>query len=270
MENGKITLLVEDLHFGYTNDVKVLRGMSFSVRQGELLFLLGPNGSGKTTLFKCLLGFYKPSKGRVLVDGEEIRAMPVRALARKVAYIPQAHSPGFNYTALEVVLMGRAPYLKGGGFPGREDRKIALEAMDRLGITYLRDKGYAHISGGERQMVIIARALAQQSKILIMDEPTSNLDYGHQVKVLSVVKKLAKEGYTIVISSHNPEHAFLYANQVLLMKEGELLVKGDPKTAATREILQTLYDVPLDVLNITRNMGIMEREYRICIPVFED
>lgn len=262
----KVSLSVEGLRFGYDRKSEVLHGISFEVNRGDLLFLLGPNGSGKTTLFKCLLGLYRPRAGRILVEGEDIHAISATALAKKMAYIPQAHNPSFNYTVTDAVLMGRTAYLKGNSAPGPEDREVAAAAMEKLGISHLADKGYAHISGGERQMVLIARALAQQSRVIVMDEPTSSLDYGHQVTVLSVVKKLAEEGYTVIISSHNPEHAFLYANKVLLMKRGSILTMGAPREVVDRQILEGMYGVPMDLVDVRRE-GEGQQVYRVCVPV---
>ena len=265
MQNTSPALKAENIHFGY-DKTEVLHGMSFEINEGDFLFLLGPNGSGKTTLFKCLLGLYRPSQGRVTVGGEDIHTMSPAALARKIAYIPQAHNPSFNYTVLEAVTMGRTAYIKNNSAPKPEDTALALAALEKLGIAYLKDKGYAHISGGERQMVLIARALTQQSRILIMDEPTSSLDYGHQVKVLSVVKHLSEEGYTVILSSHNPEHAFLFGSKVLMMKKGTLVTMGDPHSTVTQELLRSIYEVPMDLLTIRRNEQ-DERSYKVCVPV---
>lgn len=265
MQNTSVALKAENIHFGY-DKTEVLHGLSFEINEGDFLFLLGPNGSGKTTLFKCLLGLYRPSQGSVTVGGEDIHSMSPSALAKKIAYIPQAHHPSFNYTVLEAVTMGRTAYIKHNSSPSAEDTALALAALEKLGISYLKDKGYAHISGGERQLVLIARALAQQSRILVMDEPTSSLDYGHQVKVLSVVKQLAEEGYTVVISSHNPEHAFLFGSKVLMMKNGTLVAMGDPHSTLTQELLQNIYEVPMDLLTVRRSEQ-DERDYKVCVPV---
>ena len=265
MQTAVSALKAENIHFGYDR-TEVLHGMSFEVNEGDFLFLLGPNGSGKTTLFKCLLGLYKPSEGCVTVSGVDIHTLSASALAKKIAYIPQAHNPSFNYTVLEAVTMGRTAYIKNNGAPSAEDTELALAALRKLGIEHLKDKGYAYISGGERQMVLIARALAQQSRILIMDEPTSSLDYGHQVNVLSVVKRLAEEGYTVIVSSHNPEHAFLFGSKVLMMKKGKVITMGDPHETVTQELLQSIYEVPMDLLTVRRSEQ-DERDYKVCVPV---
>ena len=264
---GNIALSVKDLHFAY-DKTEVLHGVSFDVNEGDFLFLLGPNGSGKTTLFKCLLRIYNPSSGSILIDGLDIRRMSVQALAKKTAYIPQAHFPSFNYTVLEAVVMGRTSYIKNNSAPKKEDYEVAVAALEKLGIAHLKDKGYARISGGERQMVLIARALTQQSKVLIMDEPTASLDYGHQMTVLSVVKGLAKEGYTVIISSHNPEHAFLFANKVLMIKKGNVVTMGDPSVVVNRGLLESVYEVPMDLLDVTRTENGKSRTYKVCVPVF--
>ncbi len=266
MIKQKLCLSVEDLRFSY-GAAEVLHGMSFTIQEGDLLCLLGPNGSGKTTLFKCLLGLFKPGQGVVRIGGEDISHFSPAQLARKMAYIPQAHNPSFNYRVLDAVLMGRTAYLKNGQAPGAKDEKIALEALEKLHILSLKDKGYAHLSGGERQLVLIARAIAQQSPILVMDEPTSSLDYGNQITVLSEVKKLAQEGYIVIMSSHNPDHAFLYANQVLLMKKGQVVTMGDPYQVVDSQLLETIYGVPMDLINIHRGQCRPQRDYKICLPV---
>ena len=267
--SDNVAVSVKDLHFAYDR-TEVLHGVSFDVNEGDLLFLLGPNGSGKTTLFKCLLRLYDPSSGSIFIDGQDIHKMSIQALARKMAYIPQAHFPSFNYTVLEAVVMGRTSYIKNNSAPKADDYDAAIAALDKLGIAHLKDKGYAHISGGERQMVLIARALTQKSKVLIMDEPTASLDYGHQMTVLSVVKNLAKEGYTVILSSHNPEHAFLFANKILMIKKGNIVAMGDPAKVVNRQLLESVYEVPMDLLDVTRTENNFSRNYKVCVPVFNE
>ena len=251
-------LSVDKLHFKY-DKTEILKGISFEVESGDLLCILGPNGSGKTTLFKCILGFLNPHKGEVSINNENIRNIKRPDLAKKIAYIPQAHIPSFNYTVLDVVLMGRVSYV--GTFSSLQDSDydIAIEALEKLRILHLIDKGYGEISGGERQLVLIARAITQNSRILIMDEPTANLDYGNQVTVLKEVKKLSEEGYIIIMSSHNPDHAFLYSNKVLMMKKGEVVSIGSPNEVVDENKLSTLYSVDMELINIKNG-------HKICVP----
>lgn len=253
-------LEVKKLFFNYPK-TKVLQDISFQGKAGDILCILGPNGSGKTTLFKCILGLLEQTSGDVLINEEETRKIPRGKIAKLLAYIPQAHTPTFNYKVLEVVLMGRTAHLSNFSSPSENDLKIALQALEQLNILYLKDKGYAEISGGERQLVLIARAIAQQSKILIMDEPTSNLDYGNQILVLNNVKKLAEQGYLIIMSSHNPEHAIFYAKQVLLMKAGKIIEFGKPREVISEEILEKIYGVKVKIFDV------LNKKARVCIPL---
>ena len=173
---------VKDLSFSYGSH-EVLKGITFDAVPGELLCVLGHNGAGKSTLFKCMLGILKGYSGSVTIDGSDILTMKASEKASKVAYIPQAANPAFTYSVLDMVLMGTTPQLKGRFTPGSEEKDIAIQAIRKLGIEDLAARSYTKISGGEQQLVLIARALAQGAKILIMDEPTSSLDYGNQMRV---------------------------------------------------------------------------------------
>ncbi|WP_286723693.1 ABC transporter ATP-binding protein, partial [Pelotomaculum sp. PtaB.Bin117] len=194
-------LEIKDASFGYSQKT-VLRNISFNVGAGELLCLLGPNGVGKTTLFKSILGFIAIKGGEIILDGQNIKKWSKSRLAKAVGYVPQAHTTPFPYTVLDVVLMGRIAHLGPFSSPSRDDVKIAEESLERLGVSFLKDMTYTEISGGERQMALIARALTQKPQILILDEPTSNLDYGNQVRVLLQIKKLSEEGIGVIMTSH--------------------------------------------------------------------
>ena len=183
-------LEIERANCGYGGK-PVVEDVSLSLDSGAVLCLLGANGSGKTTLFKAILGLLRLNGGRILVDGADTAAWPQRRLARTLAYVPQAHTPPFPFAVRDVVLMARTAHLGLFGSPSRLDAAIAEDAMEKLGVSHLAHARYTEISGGERQLVLIARALAQQSEFLIMDEPTSNLDFGNQVRVLRRVKELA-------------------------------------------------------------------------------
>jgi iron complex transport system ATP-binding protein len=205
-----VVLRAQDVRCGY-GSVEVVRDISFTVRTGEVLCLLGPNGVGKTTLFKSILGFLPLRGGRVVLAGRDLSTWRRRELARVVAYVPQAHGAPFPFTVGEVVLMGRTPRLGVVSSPGLDDLRVAHETLDSLGIAHLTDRSFTQISGGERQLVLIARALAQQPTLLMMDEPTSNLDLGNQVQVLRQIRAMAAAGLAIVMISHTPDHAFAVA-----------------------------------------------------------
>lgn len=249
-----MSISVQDIHFSY-GDHLVLDGVSFSLEPSKLTFLLGPNGCGKSTLFKCMLGHRLPGEGTVSVDGINTAAMNSTELAHRIAYIPQVTAPTFNYSVLQAVLMGRTSHMKLFSTPSAKDIDIAYEAMERLGIRHLADKGSNKISGGEQQLVLIARALTQQAQIIIMDEPTSSLDYGNQLMVLSQMKSLCKDGKLVFLSSHNPQHAMSYADEVLILYKGKVQSHGTPDQVITREMIRKVYGVDVTILEYTDEAG---------------
>ncbi|OIQ60579.1 putative ABC transporter ATP-binding protein [Moorella thermoacetica] len=242
----------------------LIRRISLVVTDGEVLCLLGPNGSGKTTLFKTILGLIRLQGGQILLDGEDISRWPRARLARVMGYIPQAHNPPFPYRVLDVVLMGRTAHLGPTAAPGREDMAVARRAINTLNISHLEDRIYTEISGGERQLVLIARALAQEPRLLIMDEATSALDFGNQLLVLSHIKRLAQMGLAIIMASHFPDHALLYASKVMLLKKGQVYSLGRPEEMVTEENLKSLYGVDVKIIR-AELPGC--NETRVCVPV---
>ena len=255
-------LRAEDIHFSYKKE-ETLKGISFCADEGDFVCVLGSNGCGKTTLFKCLLGIYKIQKGDILIEGKSIRKFRIKDLARKIAYIPQAHIPTFNYSVLDAVLMGRNAYVETFKSPKKEDVDRAVDALEQLGIAHLSDKGYSEISGGERQLVLIARAITQDSRILLMDEPTSNLDYGNQMLVLKEVRKLADDGYTVIMSTHNPDQAFMFGNKTVIIKDGKVLREGRTQDIINDQVLKEVYHIDLDLVDVKSKKG---REYKVCLP----
>ncbi|MDF2571212.1 MAG: transporter related, partial [Sporomusa sp.] len=229
---------------------------------------LGPNGAGKTTLLRCLLDINKPSQGKILVNGNDVKILRPKEKAKFVAYVPQNTTAVFSYQVIEVVIMGRTPYLQRMTTPNSRDREIAEKALAQLEITHLAHRHFDELSGGERQMVLIARALAQQAQILIMDEPTASLDYGNQVRILKLVRMLAGQGYTIIMSSHFPDHAFLSANQVLMMQKGVVLERGHPDQVVTTENLTRLYASAIQVVEVTPQTH-SNKPMKVCVPVIE-
>jgi iron complex transport system ATP-binding protein len=229
---------------------KVLHDITLEFRRGEVVSLLGPNGSGKTTLLKILLGLLRPQSGRVSFEGRPLHAYPSNELAKKIAYVPQTHREAFAYTVEDVVLMGRMPYHSFFSTYSAKDREIALAAMVRLGIDDLRNRAYTEISGGERQLTLIARSLAQGAGVFIMDEPVNGLDYGNQMRLLHDINGLAKEGLTFIMTTHFPDHALMTADRVILFKDGAVIADGVPQATITRESLQTLYRIDVNVVAI--------------------
>lgn len=258
-----VVLDVRDLRCGY-GEVDVLDGLSFSVRESDVLCVLGPNGAGKTTLFKSVLGFLPRRGGQVLVDGRELAGWGRRELAGTVAYVPQAHGAPFPFTVGEVVLMGRTPRLGVAGTPGRADRAAAEQNMERLGVGHLAARPYTAISGGERQLALIARALTQEPRLLMMDEPTSNLDLGNQATVLREIRDLAAGGLAVVMISHTPDHAFAVGTAAALLHPDRSLTVGPPERVLTEEGLSAAYGGPVRVLTATGPDGVT---VRACSPV---
>lgn len=252
---------IENLTFSYGSH-EVLKGLTFTVTEGELLCILGPNGVGKSTLFRCLLGLQRGWKGSICIDGEDIRKLTARRTARYLAYIPQYSSPVFSYTVFQMVLMGTTSQTGMFSSPGKKEEERSLAALEALGIGYLKNKRIGEISGGERQLVLIARAIAQDAQLLIMDEPTANLDYGNQVRVMQVIGELVQKGYSIVMSTHNPDHAFLYSTQVLMLKDGAVISQGTPTEALTEEVLRRAYGVEIGIHTFWKD----NREYHLCVP----
>lgn len=243
-----MNLAVEKLSGGYRNKA-VLEEIDFSFNTGEVICLLGPNGCGKTTLFKTILRLLRPTEGAVRLGGEDIAHWPERRLARTFGYVPQAHTPPFAFLVRDVVLMARAAHLKSFAAPGGSDERIADEALESLGVLHLAERRYTEISGGERQMVLIARALAQQAPWLILDEPAASLDLTNQMKVLQTVRSLAARGFGVLMTTHDPTHAFLCASRVVLMNGGRILSCDTPARALTEERLSSAFATPLQVLS---------------------
>ena len=241
-------LELKDIACGYGNRT-VLSGVSLAIEPGENLCLLGPNGVGKTTLFRTILGAIQPQHGQVLVDGTSILTLPRRRRARLLAYVPQAHTAPFPFHVLDVVLTGRTAHISLTSSPSAHDESVARASLDRMGIEDLADRPYTELSGGERQLVLIARALAQEPRVLIMDEPSSHLDFGNQARLLSLIRSLVHErDLAVLMSSHFPNHAFACASKVGLIKDGRLIALGEPGTVLTEESLENIYGIPVRIL----------------------
>jgi len=234
----------------------VVHDVSFTLDPGEVVCLLGTNGCGKTTLFKTILGLLRPKAGRVRIGGEETARWSRERMARTLAYVPQTHAPPFSFEVRDIVLMARAAHLSSFAAPGREDHRIADASLDALGILHLAAVRYTEISGGERQLVLIARALAQQAQWLILDEPAASLDLGNQIKVLRAVGELAHAGLGVLMTTHVPDHAFQYASRVALMCEGRILTLDTPALALTEAMLCQAYGVPLRIAEIADRPGL--------------
>ena len=250
---------VKNISFDYDGEV-IFSDISFSIERGDVLCILGPNGTGKTTLIKCLNGLNEINSGEILINGEDIKGLSFRQISKHVGYIPQSHVPSFPFKVFDVVLMGRAPYLNLTDSPKEEDGKIALDALKTLGIEGLKDKEYTNLSGGERQLVFLARVLCQKPDILILDEPTSHLDFGNQIKLLEIIDNLAKSGLSIIMSSHFPDHAFLSSTKVAIMKNKKFIDFGTPDDVVTEENLKRAYSIDVKLMEL-------DDKRKVCVPM---
>jgi len=254
-----MSIEVRNLCFSY-GDRPVLHDISFTVEKGEFLSILGPNGVGKSTLFRCMLGLLSGYTGQVLIDGKNAREFSAREAAKHIAYIPQSSHPIFNYSVLDIVLMGRTSGLAAFRSPGKEDLERCRWALNKIGISHLEERCFHRLSGGEQQLVLIARALTQDAPILMLDEPTANLDFGNQLRVLEQARALAREGYTVIQTSHHPEQSFLFSDRILAIQNGRVLTEGKPGDVLTAEIMTALYGVEVNIVSL------FDDQARVCIP----
>ena len=254
-----MSIEVKNLNFSY-GDRPVLHDISFHVEKGEFLSILGPNGVGKSTLFRCVLGLLSGYTGQVLIDGTDVRSFSVREAARHIAYIPQSRHPIFNYSVFDIILMGRTSGLHTFRSPGKKDTEICQWAMEKVGIARLRDRCFHRLSGGEQQLVLIARALVQKAPILMLDEPTANLDFGNQLLVLEQARNLAREGYTVIQTTHHPEQSYMFSDRILAIQNGRVLTEGRPESVLTEQTIHALYGVDVDIVSLYHDKA------RICIP----
>jgi iron complex transport system ATP-binding protein len=253
---------VENVSFSYNRGDLVFADLSFEVPRGEVLAILGANGIGKTTLFRCLMGFLKFRSGDVWIDGKNIRSMGVSEFWRDLSYIPQGKGLIFDYSVLNMVVMGRSNNIGFGKMPKKDDYRAALQILKELSLDILADRPCTTLSGGQLQMVLIARALVKNPKILVMDEPESNLDMKNQLKTLDLIDTLAhKKNYTILINTHFPAHALRCADKTLIMgPEGYLT--GDTRQVVTQENIEAYFGVRAKVLRFEDNA----REFQGIVP----
>jgi len=257
-DNG-VMLRVENLAFRFPQGGRSLVDISFTLRRGDVTCILGPNGAGKTTLIRCLLAGLPVAAGAVIVDGVPARRLHARQFAARVAHVPQSTQSVFGHLVRDIVLMGRSAHLSMMQAPGPRDHEIAEAALTQVGIAELADRQYATVSGGERQLCLLARALAQEAPVLIMDEPAASLDFGNQIRILGIVAALARDGYAILMTTHHPDHALLVGTQVLGLREGRIFGTGTPQALLSSAFLSELYGAPIRILE--------EDGARACVPV---
>lgn len=257
-----MSLEVKNATFSYRGNVNVFNDISFKAFDKDILCILGPNGCGKTTLLKCVSGILKLKHGDIFLENQSLLSLKRNQVASVLGYIPQEQSTGFAYSVLEVVLMGRTPHLSIFSTPSQKDYQIAMEVMEMVEISHLQDKRYTEISGGERQLVLVARTLAQQPRILLLDEPTSHLDFKNQTLVLRLVRKLAKNGLSVIMTSHFPDQALTYAGRIALMNNGAFINQGDPGEIVTEDNLKQTYGIEVKIFKFQDPQS--GEEFRFC------
>jgi iron complex transport system ATP-binding protein len=250
---------VKDLHFSYSKH-QVLDGINFSLHRGEIVSLLGPNGCGKSTLIRLILKLMHTNNGEIKLNGKSIHNYSHKEIAGHIAYIPQYHNVPFNYTVLEMVMMGRISKLGFFATPSSRDHDIAYESLSKIGISNLANRPFGQLSGGQKQMVLLARALTQEVDTFIMDEPVSGLDYGNQIRLLELISDLSRQGYTFLKTTHYPDHALLVSSRVVVMNDKKIIADGKPDEVITSEMINEVYGIGANLIK--------HEEYIRCLPVF--
>ncbi|MGX7107221.1 ABC transporter ATP-binding protein [Hutsoniella sourekii] len=236
-----MVISIQDLSYAYGSK-QVLQNLNVSIQEGEFTAILGVNGAGKTTLFRCLLGLIQPQKGIIKLMGHSLSKLSLSEVAELVAYVPQEQVVSFNHLVIDWVEMGAGPN------PGPKVTEKALACLAQLGIEDLALNGYLDLSGGQRQLVRLAQGLMQETPILILDEPTNNLDYGNQLKILAQCQGLTRQGYTIVMTSHNPQDVLYFCDRALILQEGRIQAQGPARQVLSSSVLSDLYDVEVDLI----------------------
>jgi iron complex transport system ATP-binding protein len=253
---------VSNVTFSYRKGgTAVFKDISFSVKEGDVFCILGQNGAGKSTLLSCLGNLFSVDSGAIRLDGKSISSMSRMDLAKRIGYIPQFHSPVFPYSVFDFVLMGRTPHIGAISSPKKKDYAIAQKAIDAVGISHLAEKPYNEISGGERQLVMFAKVLAQEPDVILLDEPTSHLDFGNQFKILNLIESLAKSGFCMIMTSHFPDHAFLVSTKVGVMKNQSFIDIGSANDVITEENMKQTYDMDVKIVSIEK------ANRKVCVPL---
>lgn len=262
-ERFALKLEVIDAACGYNKKHSVLKYVNFSLETGKVCCLLGPNGCGKSTLFKSILGLLPLIDGKILIDGEDISSWSASRLATSMAYVSQSHKPPFPYHVEDVVMLGRVNSMGYMGKPSANDKHIVGQAMVDMGVYELKDKPYTEISGGELQLVMIARAVAQQAKIIVLDEPTAALDYGNAMRVIEKVRALAEQGMGVIMTTHNPDHALMCDSDVVLLQKNAPMMFGPATEIITERNLGSAYKVRVKIIEFDSPSG---KRMRMCSP----
>ena len=237
---------VKDLRFSYPKR-EVLKGVDFELHPGEVVSLLGANGCGKSTLIRLILGLLK-GRGEVKIAGKNIKSYSQKEIASHIAYIPQYHNVPFNYTVLDMVVMGRVFKMGLFASPAKKDFDKAYEALKTIGIESLAKRAFGELSGGQKQMVLLARALTQEAKTFVMDEPVSGLDYGNQIRLLEMINELASLGYTFLKTTHYPDHAMMVSSRVVVMDRGKIIANGSSEDVIKPQMMKNIYNIDAKII----------------------
>lgn len=257
-------LSLKNVSFGYHAQQLIFNHISFDVKPGEVFCIIGPNGCGKTTLIDCILGINQPSSGHIDVSGMDSRKLKPKAFAKNIAYVPQSHTKTFPYTVLDIVVMGRTYATKMFAAPNAGERHRAMESLEQVGLKGFENRLYTELSGGELQLVLIARALAQESQIMVLDEPTAHLDFRHELMVMEIITWLVKEkGLAIIMATHFLNQAYYLENagvatRVALMNQGSFKAIGTPTEVLTKDNLKDVFKI-ISSLGTTDEDGINQK-----------
>ncbi|SDB01757.1 ABC transporter ATP-binding protein [Eubacterium oxidoreducens] len=257
-------LELRDVTCGY-DKTPVIKNINFEINSAETLAILGPNGVGKSTMFKTILNLIKPLSGQISIDGEDIKDWSPKKMSRYMAYVAQAHVPSFPYQVKDIAMLGRIGQMSHLARPTKKDYEIVEQALEDVGIRHLRDHIYTEISGGERQLLMIAKALVQEPKILIMDEPTANLDYGNMVIVMNCIRTLAKKGLCVIFTTHMPDQAFMCNAKTAMLFRNDPIIFGEASRVITEKNLYKAYQTDIQILEVIDQDGC---PVKICTPRF--
>jgi iron complex transport system ATP-binding protein len=252
----KAALKVENLGFSYFKEHTIFSEVSLELEEGRILTILGANGAGKSTLLNCLAGLLRPKTGAIYLNGRNALGMSFREIATFIAYVPQIQNPTYSYPVREYVVMGRTPYIGAFAMPRKADYEMAEKALARFNLTHLMEKPYTEISSGERQMAAIARAITQEPKIIMLDEPTAHLDYGNQMRAIKLIRSLAEEGYAVIFTTHVPDHPLFLCGEVSVFQDGnkgndgKTVAVGEADSILTDEALSALYSAPVKTVRV--------------------
>lgn len=256
-------ITIEHATFSYDGKTDIFSDLSYEIEGEQVFCILGPNGIGKSTLLKAVLNLHPLKEGRILLDGKDIRAISPAALARIIAYIPQNYQFAFPYSVIDLVLMGRTPHLNRLAKPSKKDYRACADALVSLGLEGLVDRPCTQLSGGQLQLVMLARAIAQEAEYIVLDEPTSHLDFGKQMQTLEVIEAMRDRGMGIIMTTHYPDHAFLVCDTVAIMQRGSFVSIGKPEDVVNEQSLQDIYGVEVKIADFTFG----DQHRRVCVPM---